>query len=68
MSRQPGGSKRPAVLGAIIDLGHCLNLTDPESAGLVSAAYDYHVKISAEAGEPMARKARNRRLASLTVQ
>jgi hypothetical protein len=55
-SRQPGSNiKTPAILGAIIDFGHCLNLTDPDNAGMVQAAYDFHVRASAEAGVPMAR-------------
>ncbi|MFN0076275.1 MAG: hypothetical protein ACKVY0_07360 [Prosthecobacter sp.] len=31
--------KRPAVIGAIINLGHCLDLADPDSAELVATAY-----------------------------
>ena len=33
------GIKRPAVVGAIIDLGNCLNLVDSESLNLVKDAY-----------------------------
>lgn len=31
--------RTPAVLGAVLDLKSCLNLTDPESIGLVQVAY-----------------------------
>lgn len=32
---------KPAVLGAVIDLGHCLNLMEAESLGLVRSAYGF---------------------------
>lgn len=40
--RPEGPISRPTVLGAIINLGNCLNLIDPERASLVQQAYlDY---------------------------
>lgn len=35
--------KRPTVIGAIINLGNCLDLADPESAELVTRAYQHFV-------------------------
>ena len=32
--------KQPAVVGAVIDLGHCLNLTDYKSSEIIKAGYD----------------------------
>lgn len=32
--------RRPAVVGALIDLGHCLNLLDSEAISLVSEGYE----------------------------
>lgn len=37
--RQPEEIKTPAVLGAVIDLGNCLDLLDAENADLVKSAY-----------------------------
>lgn len=37
--RRGSGIKHPAVVGAIIDLGNCLNLADAEALRQVSAAY-----------------------------
>ena len=55
MSRLPGSAvKNPSVLGAIIDLGHCLNLTDPAGDALVKAAYDEHLRQGHEFGIPAA--------------
>lgn len=36
----PRNIRRPAVIGAIIDPGHCLDLTESSSLALVSAAHD----------------------------
>jgi hypothetical protein len=38
--RGSGRVIHPAVLGAVIDLGHCLNLMEDAALGLVSFAYD----------------------------
>ena len=40
----------PAVLGAIIDTGHCLNLTDPKNASLVTSAYTDCVELCQKTG------------------
>jgi hypothetical protein len=45
--------KRPAVVGAIIDLGNCLNLLDSESIEMVSDAYLDLVRLHREAEEPL---------------
>ena len=40
-ARKPNGKiKNPAVLGAVIHLGHCLNLVDTGALELVRAAYE----------------------------
>lgn len=36
--------KKPAVIGAIIDLGNCLNLTDNKSIDIVQAGYELLVE------------------------
>lgn len=36
--------KKPAVIGAIIHLGYCLNLTDPDSSKLVEFAYQNYLE------------------------
>ena len=50
------GSKiqHPAVLGAVIDLGNCLNLADAEALNQVRAAHDAYRQICAENGAPVA--------------
>ncbi|MBI1319562.1 MAG: hypothetical protein GC168_11535 [Candidatus Hydrogenedens sp.] len=45
--------RNPFILGAIIDLGHCLNLLETRSLRLVSEAHDHLSSISAEAGYPL---------------
>src|SRR5439155_19001637 len=45
--------KRPAVVGAIVDLGLCLNLLDSRFIGTVRQAYDDLVALHEEAGEPL---------------
>jgi hypothetical protein len=45
--------KRPAVLGAVIDLGHCLNLADAEALKQVKAAHDTYLQLCAETGAPV---------------
>ncbi|MGD0140116.1 MAG: hypothetical protein ABSD28_14675 [Tepidisphaeraceae bacterium] len=42
--------KAPAVVGAIIDLGFCLNLLDARFIEMVRAAYEELVRSSAESG------------------
>jgi hypothetical protein len=45
--------KYPAVIGAIIDLGQCLNLLDSRSIESVRKAYDDLVQLYAEAYQPL---------------
>lgn len=35
--------KTPAVIGAVIDLGHCLNLLESNALGILKAAYDLYI-------------------------
>lgn len=50
-SKRPGSKiKRPAVLGAVIDLGNCLNLADAEALKQVKAAHDAYEKFCDSAG------------------
>jgi hypothetical protein len=45
-SRKPHGKiKKPAVLGAIIDLGNCLNLIDSEHLELVKVAHESYLDL-----------------------
>jgi hypothetical protein len=45
--------KTPFVLGAIIELGHCLNLVDAESLAILSTAYEGLKRLTEEIGEKM---------------
>jgi hypothetical protein len=47
--------KKPAAVGAVIDLGNCLNLVDSKNLGLVKAAHTESVKICQTVGTPEAR-------------
>lgn len=42
--------EHPAVIGAIIDLGYCLNLTDYYSTQVLQTGYEYLVKESLSSG------------------
>ncbi len=47
----PGSKiKKPTVIGAIITLGHCLDLADPESAAHVTRAYEVYLQWCSLAG------------------
>jgi hypothetical protein len=48
--RQGSKIKNPAVLGAVIDLGHCLNLTESEALTRVKTAYEEYMKYCQSAG------------------
>ena len=48
-----GGIEEPFVLGAMIDLGHCLNLTDSGYCRLLRQAYELVNDASLKAGESM---------------
>lgn len=45
--------KTPAVIGAIISLGNCLNLLDTYSIDIVKAAYNLYVKTNELVGYPL---------------
>ena len=45
--------KNPFVLGAIIELGYCLNLVETQSLGIVKAAYKGLKRVSEEAQDKM---------------
>ena len=45
--------KKPGVLGAVIDLGNCLNLMDAEYLTLVQTAYGRLKHLLEEIGQPM---------------
>jgi hypothetical protein len=48
--REGSELKLPAVLGAVIDFGNCLNLIDSDALSLVKRTYEYYLQICAEAG------------------
>ncbi len=61
--------KEPFVLGAIIDLGRCLNLVDSDSLKIVGAAYKGLKQLTEEAGEKMpVNKGDNRSLDCAVIQ
>lgn len=47
--------RRPAVVGAVIDLGNCLNLLDRQYLKVVRAAYENLAEASRKAGTPLPR-------------
>jgi hypothetical protein len=54
-----GKIANPAVLGAVIDLGNCLNLIDAENLDLVKAAHAAYLDFCQSAGdEPLQNKGR----------
>ena len=55
-SRRRGSRiQRSAVLGAVIDLGNCLNLADAEALKQVKAAHDEYKRLCNSAGIEMAK-------------
>jgi hypothetical protein len=46
-------STNPPSFGAIIDLGHCLNLIEAKSLGIVKAAYELFKNTQEKAGLPL---------------
>jgi hypothetical protein len=46
--------KSPAVLGAVVDLGNCMNLTDTEALTLVKSAHQAYLELCAASGAPPA--------------
>ena len=54
LSKRNGSSiKSPAVLGAVIDLGYCLDLTDSQCLFELKKGYDALVALTQEAGKPL---------------
>jgi len=53
--RRSGKVRAPALLGAVIDLGNCLNLIDVEALALVKAAYEAYREICRVSGTQEAR-------------
>jgi hypothetical protein len=47
------GIKTPFVIGAVIELGNCLNLLEPISLSLVKQSYDSLKTLYEDLGEPM---------------
>jgi hypothetical protein len=61
-----GRIKTSGVLGAIIDLGNCLNLIDAENLDLVKAAHKAYLDFCATSGmKPLANKGRDFRARNL---
>jgi hypothetical protein len=53
-SRRRGSHiKHPIVVGAVIDLGNCLNLADVEALEAVRIAHDTYLNICADNGDPV---------------
>ena len=53
-ARQTGGKiKSPAVLGAVIDLGNCLNLADTDALALVKSAHRTYKELCTKSGATM---------------
>jgi hypothetical protein len=48
--RHRGRIKTPGVLGAVIDLGNCLNLTDTSALSLVKSAYQTYMEACVTSG------------------
>lgn len=54
LSKRPGSSvKQPAVIGAIIDLGYCFDLTDTAYLKELKKSYDFALEFSRITGIPM---------------
>lgn len=51
--QQQGKVDSPAVVGAVIDLGHCLNLMDSENIDLLAQEYDLLKRQLIISGEPL---------------
>ena len=52
--KKTGKVKTPSVLGAVVDLGNCLNLIDSEHLNLVKAAHQAYLDICKASGLPPA--------------
>lgn len=54
LSKRPGSSiKQPAVIGAIIDLGYCFDLTDTAYLKELKKSYDFALEFSRISGIPL---------------
>lgn len=54
ISKRKGSSiKKPSVVGAVIDLGYCFDLTDSSYLQELKDAYDFFVEICEKAGMPL---------------
>ena len=51
--RKDTSIKEPAVIGAVIDLGHCLNLTDYQSSDILRRGYELLELFTSVSGLPM---------------
>lgn len=51
--QQQGKIKNPAVVGAVVDLGHCLNLMDSENIDLLAHEYGLLKESLESVGEPL---------------
>lgn len=49
----PRAYREPFVVGAVIDLGNCLDLTERRNIALVAAAFDSFKKLNDEAGKSL---------------
>jgi hypothetical protein len=64
-----GKINNPFVLGAIIELGNCLNLVEPKSLQIVKEAYNELQQTREESGEKMPKnKGANRQLDCAVIQ
>jgi hypothetical protein len=64
-----GNIQNPFVIGAIIELGNCLNLVEPKSLQIVKEAYNELVQTMKESGTNMPRnRDANRRLDCAVIQ
>lgn len=58
LAKRSGSSvKTPAIIGAVIDLGYCLDLTDSQCLEELKIGYETLVTLSKEAGIPMPKNA-----------
>lgn len=53
-SKKAGRIKQPAVVGAVINMGNCLNLIEAAHVQLVTAAYDVYRQVCEDSAVTMA--------------
>jgi hypothetical protein len=66
--REPSGIKQPFVVGAIVELGFCLDLTTKTGIEMVRIAYDSLVTTSQTSGVPLPENSADRLNALWIVQ